>query len=165
VESAATVEDDDEELDDLVQDSAGRIYPRNKTFNTEELAELNAQGAHITERPGVDYERPKTRADCENGERPCPFVSCRFHLFLDLKSKTTRGPTLKMNFPSLEGPEDMTTASCALDVADEGAHNLEDIGEAMNLTRERVRQIETMIFRKARGIVRLRMLSGGDDRS
>src|SRR6476619_8074463 len=27
-----------------------------------------------------DIERPKTRADCAQGERPCPFVSCKHHL-------------------------------------------------------------------------------------
>lgn len=30
------------------------------------------------------HERPRTRADCENGERPCPWVSCKMHLLLDV---------------------------------------------------------------------------------
>src|SRR3984957_9957175 len=38
--------------------------------------------------PEVDVERPQTRADCASGERPCPFVSCKHHLFLDVSAKT-----------------------------------------------------------------------------
>jgi hypothetical protein len=32
--------------------------------------------------------------------------------------------------------------TCSLDVADRGAHKLEEIGEVMSMVRERVRQIE-----------------------
>src|SRR4029077_6719314 len=30
-----------------------------------------------------DIERPRPRGDCVGGERPCPFVSCAHHLYLD----------------------------------------------------------------------------------
>jgi hypothetical protein len=33
-------------------------------------------------------------------------------------------------------------ASCALDIADDGAATLEDVGTIMNVTRERIRQLE-----------------------
>lgn len=33
-------------------------------------------------------QRPKTRADCRDAVRPCPWVSCRHHLFFEL---TTEG--------------------------------------------------------------------------
>lgn len=46
------------------------------------------------------------------------------------------------NHPGVE-PEDMAI-SCSLDVADEGGKTLEDVGLAMGLTRERIRQIEMM---------------------
>jgi hypothetical protein len=94
----------------------------------------------------IDYpegiERPKTRAECAGGSRPCPFVSCRHHLFLDVSEKGG----LKLNFPSLE-PDELI-ASCSLDVADRGVAALEDAGALMNLTRERVRQIEVVALRK-----------------
>src|SRR3977135_1711586 len=35
--------------------------------------------------PDMDEaERPKSRADCVEGARPCPFVSCTHHLYLDV---------------------------------------------------------------------------------
>ena len=81
--------------------------------------------------------RPKTRGDCKGGSRPCPWVACSEHLYLDVNPTTG---TIKFNFPDHE-LEDLR-ATCALDVADEGVHTLEQVGEFMNLTRERVRQVE-----------------------
>ena len=87
--------------------------------------------------PEVEVDRPETRADCANGERPCPFVSCKHHLFLDVSAKTG---AIKLNFPDLEVWE--MTETCALDVADRGGTTLEEVGAIMNLTRERIRQVE-----------------------
>src|SRR5580658_9346804 len=87
--------------------------------------------------PEVDVERPVTRADCVNGERPCPFVSCKHHLFLDVSARTG---AIKLNFPDLEVWE--MTETCALDIADRGGTTLEEVGAIMNLTRERIRQVE-----------------------
>jgi hypothetical protein len=84
-----------------------------------------------------DIERPKQRIDCGNGERPCPFVSCKHHLYLDVSAKTG---AIKLNFPDLEVWE--MNETCALDVADRGGTTLEEVGAIMNLTRERIRQVE-----------------------
>ena len=49
-----------------------------------------------------------------------------------------------MNFPDLE-PEELTQNigdTCSLDVADRGDTTLDRCGELMNVTRERIRQIE-----------------------
>lgn len=81
--------------------------------------------------------RPKTRAECVGGHRPCPFVSCKYHLYLDIDRESG---AIKLNFPDLE-PEQLRV-SCALDVADGGGATLEEVGAIMNLTRERVRQLE-----------------------
>ena len=99
-------------------------------------AMLDADRVLFPERPGVDYERPKTRAECADGPRPCPFVSCRFHLYLDVN----RAGGLKLNFPDLE-VEDLTE-SCALDVADRGGVTLETLRPILNLTRQAVQLIE-----------------------
>ena len=97
------------------------------------VKELRAGAA---EYPEAVEGRPVTRGDCVGGERPCPFAGCRFHLYLDV----ARNGSLTLNFPDLEPDELQQT--CALDVADEGAHRLETIGDLMNLTRERTRQVE-----------------------
>lgn len=87
--------------------------------------------------PEEIYERPLTRADCKTGERPCPFVSCKYHLYLDVNPETG---SIKLNFPDIEVWEMAET--CALDVAQRGGVTLEEVGEIMNLTRERIRQLE-----------------------
>jgi hypothetical protein len=84
-----------------------------------------------------DVQKPKTRAECLDGERPCPFVSCKHHLYLDVSARTG---AIKLNFPDLEVWE--MTETCALDVADRGGTTLEEVGAIMNLTRERIRQVE-----------------------
>jgi hypothetical protein len=84
-----------------------------------------------------DVLKPKMREDCGQGERPCPFVSCKHHLYLDVSARTG---AIKLNFPDLEVWE--MTETCALDVADRGGTTLEEVGAIMNLTRERIRQVE-----------------------
>ncbi|MCA9596204.1 MAG: DNA-binding protein [Myxococcales bacterium] len=80
---------------------------------------------------------PRSREECVDGPRPCPHVACRHHLYLDVSPKTG---AIKLNFPDLEVWE--LEVSCALDVADMGGITLEDVGVIMNLTRERIRQLE-----------------------
>ncbi len=88
--------------------------------------------------PDVDgAERPKTRAECIGHDRPCPFVSCKHHLYLDVSARTG---AIKLNFPDLEVWE--MNETCALDVSDKGGTTLEEVGAIMNLTRERIRQVE-----------------------
>jgi hypothetical protein len=93
-----------------------------------------------------DIQRPVTRGDCIPGGRcyirPCPFIGCRYHNY----SCITRGCGLKLNFPDLEPWQ--IRHSCVLDVADEGEHTLEEVGDVMNITRERVRQLQASAFRK-----------------
>ena len=84
-----------------------------------------------------EYQRPRTRAQCEGDARPCPFVSCKHHLYLDVSARTG---AIKLNFPDLDVWDMAET--CALDVADRGGATLEEVGAIMNLTRERIRQVE-----------------------
>ena len=101
--------------------------------------------------PEEQYWRPQTRGECAEMERPCPFVSCKYHLYIDVHP--VRG-SIKINFPDLEVWE--MTDTCALDIADRGGITLEEVGEIMNLTRERVRQVETQ------GLSKLERLSEVD---
>lgn len=89
--------------------------------------------------------KPTSRAECDGVPRPCPFVSCRHHLYLDVSARTG---AIKLNFPDLEVHELPADASCALDVADLNGVTLERSGEIMNLTRERIRQVEVKALAK-----------------
>ena len=93
--------------------------------------------------PETDYYKPLTRAECVDGARPCPYVSCKHHLFLDVSPKTG---AIKLNYPDLDVHE--LVDSCALDVADRGGETLERVGELTNLTRERIRQVEVKALAK-----------------
>ncbi|MBL8917161.1 MAG: DNA-binding protein [Archangium sp.] len=98
--------------------------------------------ALLTELQG---SRPKSRADCINSPRPCVFVSCKYNLYLDVNPETG---SIKLNFPDKEIWE--LEYTCALDVAEKGGITLEEVGEIMNLTRERIRQVETRGLEKVR---------------
>ena len=95
----------------------------------------------------MEYDRPQTRADCISGPRPCLFVSCRYHLYLDVNPETG---SIKLNFPDKEVWDLQET--CALDVAERGGVTLEEVGHIMNLTRERIRQVEVRGLQKLKDV-------------
>lgn len=131
-----------------------QLGPRATTENVKRLPkrELEAGRVHLRllEAEGIDVRRPATRGDCIGGERPCPWVSCKHNLYLDVHENGS----IKTNFPDLEPDQVPPEKSCALDVADRGGATLDDVATTMNITRERVRQIELM------GIELLRQRSG-----
>ncbi|HTR56277.1 MAG TPA: sigma factor-like helix-turn-helix DNA-binding protein [Kofleriaceae bacterium] len=153
MDAADTVGDDDVTIEipavsRKVRHHARRTRQRSKTIALKRLtrAEL-ALGAALYP-PVEGEERPRTRAECKDQQRPCPWVACKHHLYLDINPRTG---SIKLNFPELEPWE--LAHTCALDLADEGARTLEEIGELTNLTRERVRQVEV------RGLLELRSRS------
>jgi hypothetical protein len=121
--------------------------PPSKTFALPALRRLVRQTrvAELGEEP-VNISRPATRGDC-GIERPCPFVGCKYHLYLEVNPETG---SIKLNFPHLEVWELKET--CSLDVADREAATLEEVGKLMNITKERIRQVEVrgLIALKAR---------------
>ncbi len=119
---------------------------RPKTMSRREMV----REARRRERAGekmqiVEYNRPVRRSECVNGPRPCLFVACKHHLYLDVNPDTG---SIKINFPDKEPWE--LEATCALDVAQRGGVTLEEVGEMLNLTRERVRQVEVAGLQKLR---------------
>lgn len=118
--------------------------PREVRSKVENASRFGKRRLHLikSELSDIEHARPRTRADCVNGIRPCPFVGCEHHLYLDI----TAAGNIKLNFPDIE--PDQLEHSCSLDIADAGEHTLEQIGALINTTRERVRQLEGLILRK-----------------
>ncbi|MBU0551096.1 DNA-binding protein [Myxococcota bacterium] len=116
---------------------------RSRTIANRRLSK--EEQATARELRSFQYERPRSRDECEDGLRPCPFVSCKHHLFLDVNPETG---SIKLNFPDLQVWE--MKESCALDVAHRGGITLEEVGEILNLTRERIRQVEVKGLSKLR---------------
>jgi hypothetical protein len=148
------VERPDLPLEDGVEAPRGRR--RSKTMSRKEIArELRRQRALGFVDPElqetmqeIERARPRSRAECAQAARPCMFVSCKHHLYLDVNPETG---SIKLNFPDKEIWE--LDETCALDVADRGGITLEEVGSIMNLTRERIRQVET------RGLLKLRAIT------
>lgn len=134
---------------------------RSRTMSRKEIArELRRQRAIGYADPEIDAirreieaSRPRSRAACAQGQRPCLFISCKHHLYLDVNPTTG---SIKLNFPEKEVWE--LDETCALDVADRGGITLEEVGTIMNLTRERIRQVET------RGLLKLREVAEDEPR-
>ena len=139
------------ELSRKIRRRRRRTRPRSKTIAMKRLTREELRvGAMMY--PPVDIPRPTTREECRGEARPCPWVACKHHLYLDINPETG---SIKINFPDLEPWELKHT--CALDVAERGGITLEEVGEIMNLTRERIRQVEV------RGLLKLKMGSPSPD--
>lgn len=140
---------------------------RNVTINTARASQKDRDEAKRWLPIYEEYadQRPKTRGDCVGGPRPCPWVSCVYNNYLDERqSGTTAGKSIILNFPDLEPDQVPAAHSCALDVADEGGATLEDVAIVMNLTRERVRQIQDIAFAKIGDDGALDQFTDGDEK-
>lgn len=91
---------------------------------------------------------PRLRAHCLGGRRPCPYVSCKFNLYLDISPIGSIMP----NFPELE-PHEMLE-SCVLDAAERQGMTLEEVGALFNLTRERIRQVQNAATKKVERFIK-----------
>lgn len=152
IDDELVVEDqeDEEQLDDAAGDGLTREQRRSRRHREVRAVTVSMQrltkGALAEGRllfPVRPSTRPLTRGDCAGVPRPCPYVSCRHHLYLDVSPQTG---AIKVNFPDLETDE--LVESCSLDVAEDGRCTIDKVGAAMNVTRERARQIEDIAIRK-----------------
>lgn len=108
----------------------------------------------------AELQRPRTRDDCKDSDRPCPFVACKHHLYLDVEPNGS----IRFRFPDIPSDElEKLPGTCELDLLDHGEMTIEAIAEVMNLTRERIRQIETAALAKLQAGVEARELRGIDD--
>ncbi len=138
----APSEDEEKEITREQRRSRRKRDVRARTISVKRMTKRELEIGRLLY-PETDYWKPRTRAECADGPRPCPFVSCKHHLYIDVSQRTG---AIKLNFPDLEVWE--LVDSCALDVADRGGTTLEDVGAIMNLTRERIRQVEVKALAK-----------------
>lgn len=139
------------------------LGPRPRTMRARDIARQN----ELEQAPLFDWavrtgrwgaapapERPKTRGECVDGPRPCPWASCKYHLALDVKDNGL----VRITFPGKEIDELKET--CALDVADRVKPrelSLEQVGELVNVTSERVHVMVRAFEERVRA-----MLGDGD---
>lgn len=110
---------------------------------TKSTSQLAREAKHAEEVEDYDEIRPTQRSECAVGPRPCPWVGCRHHLYLDVNPDNG---SIKFNFPDLEPWE--LSPSCSLDITQQEGATLDEVGAFMNLSRERIRQIEVLTLKK-----------------
>jgi hypothetical protein len=94
-------------------------------------------------------ERPKTRGDCKDAARPCPWVGCRYHLWSDEHDdlEDPVGVEARVLAMPVQG-----APSCALDVADEHPEGLlpTEVGRMLQMRPEVISAIEEAALVKIR---------------
>lgn len=164
-EGLADAAEGDDDLDEDATDAAGatgdaaarparrRHWRRARTVSIKRLSKAELERGRL-KYPVAEHKfgegKPETLGECESlglgGATPCPYVSCAYHLFLDVSEDTG---SIKLNFPPRDESEEALEealrsmpSTCAFAAIDRGDLTLEATGEAYNITRERTRQIE-----------------------
>lgn len=90
----------------------------------------------------TNHSRPTKRSECPV-ERPCPYVGCRYNLYLDIVDGE-----IHLNIPHM--PPWAIKYSCALDLADQYQEGLThfEVSQITGMTRQRVIEIEQEAFAK-----------------
>lgn len=133
---------------------------RDQIFSAAHIARADAIAATVRDSPVVretpaevarrvsldvlthDCERPTTRADCVDAPRPCPWYSCRHHVGLEVAQDGG------IQYVPPEQLEELPY-SCALDAAERDGMTLEEVGDVFGVSRERIRQVESMALVRA----------------
>jgi hypothetical protein len=150
------------------------VKQNGKVLKFERRNPSKARALHVLPQE-LEHARPKKRGDCvvcpscqawRDHEttrtcghtvdeaifrsRPCVFVGCHHSLYLEV----TFAGSIRFMAPNVE-PEEMTSATCVLDIVDREP-TLEDIGKIFNgASRERVRQLEVSAIRKLEPLLEL----------
>lgn len=94
--------------------------------------------------PGV----PATRAECVDAPRPCPFVSCRHHLWLIEQRDRPGNPARGAQGAATLRP---IGESCSLDVAVK-PRSLQEVAVTLGVVPTRVHQITLLALAKLRAL-------------
>ena len=90
--------------------------------------------------------RPRTRGECVDGPRPCPFASCEHHA---IHGMMFGQQALALDDDAVLAALEALPASCTLDVADREGATLEEVGLIFGVTRERIRRIESGAIKRS----------------
>ena len=132
-------------------------------FNGTPLNEHELQFRAVADRILRDHQRPQVLADCMpggfNAARPCPWVSCKHHLAVDVNANGA----IKLNFPdvkNLDGREYLTDdyvaiedapATCVFDVVDpHDGLTTAQAGARLNCVESNIQRIEHEYLAKIR---------------
>ncbi len=85
--------------------------------------------------PVYPEKRPETREGCADMPRPCPFLTCKWHLGHEAIGPDVDDDTLAEAIASETGD------TCALDVADRGPQTERWVAQLMGLSHQRVHQL------------------------
>jgi len=112
---------------------------------------------------------PVTVGDCRDSQRPCPWVTCKYHLLWAFPLIVRR---IKLGMIVDEEVVDFIEhmpETCVLDVAARDGLNLHEIGVVLMMTRERIRQLidparrDVGVMRRLRHPARRKMLEEFED--
>lgn len=77
--------------------------------------------------PDTKNKIPNTRGDCINGARPCPHITCKYHLYNDVSEYCQ----------SIATPAPMLCnmcETCALDIAEEGGMSTQQVANLIGVS-------------------------------
>lgn len=120
------------------------------TFLTE-VVEPEDDDGPATARDFANLEEAKARAlasGCADVPRPCPFVSCRYNLYLDVAKHGVR-----LNFPLIQPEQMPAEASCAIDVAMGGPRSAGDVAQLVGDGEVQMDQVERRAAPKLREVL------------
>lgn len=96
----------------------------------------------------TELERPKTRGECKDGPRPCPWVSCRHNTYIEIG----KNGQIEYTYKDAEGNpipvEDLKVSNCSLDYADNGGATLEEVAEVLGMGFRDVSNVTYKILHK-----------------
>jgi hypothetical protein len=119
----------------------------------------------------TDPVRPRIRAHCKDGPRPCPWFGCKFHLAIDVGengsirviggSRLSATPTDREieRFVDAAIARASSVGSCVLDLVDRSPDGvtLATIGTVLVVSRERIRQLERKAIKPLGSRIRRRL--------